>query len=87
MNSPAQNIMNMIIKLYFARDASMWQHGDQFPDVMKIHGNRIRKIMLSKNVNTFTATNMLIKEIKNEYQQYDILAAAVELLEPSLPVQ
>jgi hypothetical protein len=79
----AQQTTQMATQIYEARDAAKFVHGARYPQKMQEYGAVLRKVMAAKNVNEIRAAILLSEHTESPYQRMDILAAAVELIEPS----
>jgi hypothetical protein len=79
----AQQTIELAAKLYGARDATRLLHGDKYAARMQECGTILREVMAAKNVNEIRAAMMMCEQTGSAYQQMDILAAVVELIEPS----
>lgn len=79
----SQRAIQLAAQLYEARDIMRTLLGDKFQARMKEYGEAITEVMAAKSVDTITAAQMLCKETESPMQQITILAAAVEMAEPS----
>jgi hypothetical protein len=79
----AQQSIEMTMQIYEARDAAKFIHGARYPQKMQEYGAILRKVMAAKNVNEIRAAILLSEHTESPYQRMDILAAVVELIEPS----
>lgn len=79
------NLVQIAAKLYECRDTAKFLLGEKYGERMAIYGEWIHKRATHRNVDALVATQEIIKEVGNDDGHFAIqmLAAAVELIEPS----
>lgn len=82
-----QRAVKMTAKLYEARDSAKFMLGEKYPERMEELGALIRVRMVEKGESEIGAASFLCTQTENSYLQIEILAAAVEMVEPSVGVE
>ncbi|MFJ2989991.1 hypothetical protein ACIPF8_19165 [Collimonas sp. NPDC087041] len=83
MSKPLQQTIEIMAKLYEARNASQQLHGANWVAHMSKYSVLIQQIMDGKKIDALAAATIIAKHSTSGFQQLDVLAAAVEMIEPS----
>ena len=80
-----KNLVQIAARLYECQDAAKSLLGEKYPDRMVLYGEWIKKRSTHSNVSVLKAAQDIIAEVGSDdgFFAIQVLAAAVELIEPS----
>jgi hypothetical protein len=81
--SKEQRTIEIAAKLYATRDTARALLGERYAEWMQTYADIIKQVMTDKKTSEIGAANALCKFTENPFQQMTILAAAVEMVEPT----
>lgn len=79
------NVVQIAAKLYECRDAARTILGDKYPERMREYGDSIRSVAAAKECSELVAGKMLAEAAGGGMTTVLVLAATVEIIEPSNP--
>ena len=80
---PLRNLVQTASKLYECRDTMKFLLGNKYQDTMQKWGEQIKQVMILKRCDEVMAAILLAKKADEPMVTISLLAAAVELVEPS----
>lgn len=81
--SATEQQVRIAARLYEARAAAKTMLGEKFAERMKEYGAVIKGIADKQKVSEIAALNVACRLVDNPYTHIQLMAAAVELVEPS----
>lgn len=77
--------VRLAARLYEARDVAKTMLGDKFKERMAEYGKVLLAIAARESIDILAAANVACRLVDNPYTQIQLMAAVVELVEPSTP--
>lgn len=83
MTAVTEQQVRIVAKLYEARKAAKFLLGDKYAEEMRKVGQVLTQLAESRKTTVLAVAGTVAQSLTNPYEQLQVLAAAVELVEPS----